>query len=134
MFEKLKFKLKDEYKPYTDKGKKAAKQRNLHDCVKAVMKDLRQTARTREQSVQTAKLLYQLADCAVRCETEQEMSAPVISQEEAQEEISEAISFGFGGLNESESDNRNYSHACGIRSYDDFSLLFQQLFPQWNKE
>ena len=46
MFEKLKFKLKDEYKPYTDKGKKAAKQRNLHDCVKAVMKDLRQTART----------------------------------------------------------------------------------------
>lgn len=94
MFEKLKFKLKDEYKPYTDKGKKAAKQRNLHDCVKAVMKDLRQTARTREQSVQTAKLLYQLADCAVRCETEQEMSAPVISQEEAQEEISEAISFG----------------------------------------
>ena len=92
MFEKLKFKLKDEYKPYTDKGKKAAKQRNLHDCVKAVMKDLRQTARTREQSVQTAKLLYQLADCAVRCETEQEMSAPVISQEE----ISEAISFGFG--------------------------------------
>ena len=39
MFEKLKFKLKDEYKPYTDKGKKAAKQRNLHDCVKAVMKD-----------------------------------------------------------------------------------------------
>ena len=65
MFEKLKFKLKDEYKPYTDKGKKAAKQRNLHDCVKAVMKDLRQTARTREQSVQTAKLLYQLADCAV---------------------------------------------------------------------
>ena len=96
MFEKLKFKLKDEYKPYTDKGKKAAKQRNLHDCVKAVMKDLRQTARTREQSVQTAKLLYQLADCAVRCETEQEMSASVISQEEAQEEISEAISFGFG--------------------------------------
>ncbi len=96
MFEKLKFKLKDEYKPYTDKGKKAAKQRNLHDCVKAVMKDLRQTARTREQSVQTAKLLYQLADCAVRCETEQEMSAPVISQEEAQEEISEAISFRFG--------------------------------------
>ena len=96
MFEKLKFKLKDEYKPYTDKGKKAAKQRNLHDCVKAVMKDLRQTARTREQSVQTAKLLYQLADCAVRCETEQEMSASVISQEEAQEEISEAISFEFG--------------------------------------
>lgn len=96
MFEKLKFKLKDEYKPYTDKGKKAAKQRNLHDCVKAVMKDLRQTARTREQSVQTAKLLYQLADCAVRCETEQEMSASVISQEEAREEISEAISFGFG--------------------------------------
>ena len=62
MFAKLRAKLKAEYKPYTDKGKVAAKQRNLQECVMAVMKDLRQTARTREQSINTAKLLYQLAD------------------------------------------------------------------------
>ncbi len=46
MFAKLRAKLKAEYKPYTDKGKITAKQRNLQECVTAVMKDLRQTART----------------------------------------------------------------------------------------
>ena len=65
MFAKLRAKLKAEYKPYTDKGKITAKQRNLQECVTAVMKDLRQTARTREQCINTAKLLYQLADRAV---------------------------------------------------------------------
>ena len=64
MFAKLRAKLKAEYKPYTDKGKITAKQRNLQECVTAVMKDLRQTARTREQCINTAKLLYQLADRA----------------------------------------------------------------------
>ena len=89
MFEKLKFKLKDEYKPYTDKGKKAAKQRNLHDCVKAVMKDLRQTARTREQSVNTAKLLYQLADSAVRLSVEETLNAPMQENIESEDIVSE---------------------------------------------
>ena len=55
MFAKLRAKLKAEYKPYTDKGKVAAKQRNLQECVTAVMKDLRQTARTREQSIEELK-------------------------------------------------------------------------------
>ena len=74
MFAKLRAKLKAEYKPYTDKGKAAAKQRNLQECVTEVMKDLRQTARTREQSVNTAKLLYQLADRAVRLSVEETLS------------------------------------------------------------
>ena len=60
MFAKLRAKLKAEYKPYTDKGKVATKQRNLQECVTAVMKDLRQTARTRQQCINTAKLLYRL--------------------------------------------------------------------------
>jgi len=77
MFEKLKFKLKDEYKPYTDKGKKTQKQRTLQDCVQAVLRDLKQTARTREQSVNTAKLLYRLADNAVRLSVEETLSEPV---------------------------------------------------------
>ena len=89
MFEKLKFKLKDEYKPYTDKGKAAAKQRNLQECVTAVMKDLRQTARTREQCINTAKLLYQLADNAVRLSVEEALSVPIQEQCEDIDIISE---------------------------------------------
>ena len=89
MFEKLKFKLKDEYKPYTDKGKKAQKQRNLQDCVHEVLRDLKQTARTREQSVQTAKMLYQLADSAVRLSVEEALSVPIQEQCEDIDIISE---------------------------------------------
>ena len=89
MFEKLKFKLKDEYKPYTDKGKKAQKQRALQDCVQEVLRDLKRTARTREQSVNTAKLLYQLADSAVRLSVEEALSVPIQEQCEDIDIISE---------------------------------------------
>ena len=89
MFEKLKFKLKDEYKPYTDKGKKAQKQRTLQDCVQEVLRDLKQTARTREQSVNTAKLLYQLADSAVRLSVEEALSVPIQEQCEDIDIVSE---------------------------------------------
>ena len=89
MFEKLKFKLKDEYKPYTDKGKKAQKQRALQDCVQEVLRDLKRTARIREQSVNTAKLLYQLADSAVRLSVEEALSVPIQEQCEDIDIVSE---------------------------------------------
>ena len=89
MFAKLRAKLKAEYKPYTDKGKAAAKQRNLQKCVTAVMKDLRQTARTREQSVNTAKLLYQLADSAVRLSVEKTLYEPVAEHIESEDIVCE---------------------------------------------
>ena len=89
MFEKLKFKLKDEYKPYTNKGKKAQKQRALQDCVQEVLRDLKRTARTREQSVNTAKLLYQLADSAVRLSVEEALSVPIQEQCEDIDIVSE---------------------------------------------
>ena len=89
MFAKLRAKLKAEYKAYTDKGKVAAKQRNLQECVTAVMKDLRQTARTHDQSVNTAKLLYQLADNAVRMSVEEALSVPVQEQTEDIQIVSE---------------------------------------------
>lgn len=82
MFAKLRAKLKAEYKPYTDKGKIAAKQRNLQECVTAVMKDLRQSARIREQSINTAKLLFQLADNAVKLEVDSVLSQPIQEQNE----------------------------------------------------
>ena len=89
MFAKLRAKLKAEYKPYTDKGKITAKQRNLQECVTAVMKDLRQTARTREQCINTAKLLYQLADRAVSLAVEETLSEPVAEQIESEDIVSE---------------------------------------------
>ena len=88
-FERLQHKLKGSYKPYIDKGKTAAKQRNLHECVTAVMKDLRQTARTREQSINTAKLLYQLADRAVRLSVEETLSEPLADHIESEDIVCE---------------------------------------------
>ena len=88
-FERLHVKLKGSYKPYTDKGKKSQKQRNLQECVQTVLKDLRQTARTREQSVNTAKLLYQLADSAVRLSVEETLNAPMQENIESEDIVSE---------------------------------------------
>lgn len=82
VFLRLKRKLKDDYKAYADKGRTAQKHRNLSDSVQTVMRDLNQTARTREQSIQTAKLLFQLADNAVRLETENALSQPIQEQSE----------------------------------------------------
>jgi len=92
-FERLQSKLKGSYKPYTDKGRKAQKQRNLQECVQTVLKDLRQTARTREQSINTAKLLYQLADSAVRSSVEETLSEPVAEHIESEDIVSEPEPF-----------------------------------------
>ena len=88
-FLRLQSKLKDDYKPYTDKGKTSQKQRNLSDSVQAVMQDLKQTARTREQSINTAKLLFRLADNAVRMETDSALSHPIREQCEDMEVVHE---------------------------------------------
>lgn len=82
MFDKLKCKLKSDYRPYADKGRTAQKQRNLSDSVQAVMQDLKQSVRTCEQSIQTAKLLFQLADNAVKMEAENALSQPIQEQSE----------------------------------------------------
>ena len=92
-FERLQHKLKGSYKPYTDKGKKAQKQRNLQDCVHEVLRDLKQTDRTREQSINTAKLLYQLADRAVRSSVEETLSEPVAEHIESEDIVCEPEPF-----------------------------------------
>ena len=99
MFEKLKAKMSEEYRAYSDKGKLYSKQEHLKRAYQSVMKDLRHTqARTKEQVIQTAKSLYELADCAVRCEVEQELSSHQITQEETpqMEEPSEALCMEYG--------------------------------------
>ena len=88
-FERLQGKLGSSYKPYTDKGKKAQKQRNLQDCVHEVLRDLKQTARTREQCINTAKLLYQLADRAVSLAVEETLSEPVAEHIESEDIVCE---------------------------------------------
>lgn len=86
MFNKLKMKIGTEYKAYKDKGRIQSKRDNLNKAVQTVMRDLKQnSARTSEQIKQTAKALYNLADCAVKCEVEQELSAPQVVQKESQQ-------------------------------------------------
>ena len=45
-----------------------------------------------------AKLLYKLADCAVKCEVEQQLSALQLAQEEIpqMDELSEALRLDYG--------------------------------------
>lgn len=99
MFGKLQHKMSDEYRAYSDKGKLYSKQDHLKRAYQSVMKDLRHTqARTKEQIIQTAKALYELADRAVRCEVEQQLETPVISQGETPqiEEPSEVLCMEYG--------------------------------------
>ena len=80
-FQGLCSKLGKEYRAYTDKGKMEQKQSRVREVFKAVERDFQQTARTREQSVLTAKLLYQLADSALRLVVEESLSEPVPTEE-----------------------------------------------------
>ncbi len=94
-FKGLCAKLWKEYRAYTDKGRIEQKRRDMSNIFKAVESDFRQTARTREQSVQTAKLLYQLADSAIRVEVEECHIAHEQELNEEQEAETEAVlSFG----------------------------------------
>ena len=84
-FKGLCAKLRKEYRAYTDKGKIGQKRHDVSDIFKAVERDFRQTARTREQSVQTAKLLYQLADTAIRVSVEECLSEQEQTEEQGEE-------------------------------------------------
>ena len=80
-FQGLCSKLGKEYRAYTDKGKMGQKQSRVREVFKAVERDFQQTARTREQSVQTAKILYQLADSLLRAAVEENLSEPEQNEE-----------------------------------------------------
>ena len=99
-FQNLKKKLGSEYRAYSDKGRMTVKTRSLSDKYSEVMRDLRQTARTEEQSVATAKKLFELADCAVRVSVQKRLdSAPEkeISEGEGEDEDTElSPQIGYG--------------------------------------
>lgn len=90
-FEKLRNKLKRDYKPYTDKAGFHAKSDNLHNQSKVVLQDLKQTARTREQILQTARKLYDLADYAIRYEVELQLQTSVQIEEIEEMEESQCM-------------------------------------------
>ena len=69
----LKVKLRKEYRAYKDKARLDVKFRDLSSKLKEVLNDLKQPARTYEQSITTAKRLYELADCAVKVQTQEEL-------------------------------------------------------------
>ena len=88
----LKAKMRKEYRAYRDKSKLEVKSRDLSSKLKEVLNDLKQPARTYEQSIATAKRLYELADCAVRTQTEAELNnspAEEMTEDEEQDEEAE---------------------------------------------
>ena len=88
----LKAKLRKEYRAYKDKARIDVKCRDLSNKLKEVLSDLKQPARTYEQSIATAKRLYELADCAVRTQTEAELNnspAEEMTEDEEQDEEAE---------------------------------------------
>ena len=83
-FKQLCAKMDSTYRPYTDKGNPSAKWRTMDNHFRQVMPMLYQGTRSRKLDVQTAKMLYELAESAVRLCTEETLSEPV--QEEEPEE------------------------------------------------
>ena len=76
----LKAKLRKEYRAYMDKARHDVKCRDLSGKLKEVLTDLRKPARTYEQSIATAKRLYELADCAVKVQTQEELDNQQIEE------------------------------------------------------
>ena len=98
-FQALQKKLAKTYRAYSDKGRMIAKTRTLTEKYNEVMRDLRQTARTEEQSIATAKKLYELADCAIRVAVEegyQQQNEQQTEDESEDEDIMLSPQSGFG--------------------------------------
>jgi hypothetical protein len=91
--------LRDNYRPYTDKGAKSGKITALKAKIKEVIKDFQITARTREQNIEIARKLYKLADCAIRVTTEDKLYKQNQEQEicnEQEQSSEEKIALKYG--------------------------------------
>ena len=82
MLENLKKHLMKEYRAYTDRGKMFSKMDTLKKSHFEVVKNLRNYPATKEQMKCIAKSLFDLADNALKCSTEQKMS-----EQQEQEEV-----------------------------------------------
>ena len=99
-FVALQNRLIKSYRGYSDKGKLATKLHELSQRFKVAIADVQRPGRTDEQSIETAKKLYDLADQAIRVSTEMELMQPVQEQTETEEELDEdedlGMSMGYG--------------------------------------
>ena len=82
MFENLKKQLMKEYRAYADRGKMFSKMDTLKKSHFEVVKNLRNYPAAKEQMKCIAKSLFDLADNALKCSTEQKMS-----EQQEQEEV-----------------------------------------------
>lgn len=89
MFDKLKSGLKSQYKSYADKGKLSSKSSELEKLKKTVAFKLRLNAFSESEIKDISKTLFECADCALRCHTEQLLT------EENTEELSEESSLAL---------------------------------------
>ncbi|MBR4319358.1 MAG: hypothetical protein IKP69_04825, partial [Oscillospiraceae bacterium] len=75
-FQMLQNKLKAQYRAYSDKGSKLSKRQNLNQAFRTSLQNLHHQA----DAIQTAKSLFELADSAVKLDTEE-----ALTQEQTQE-------------------------------------------------
>ena len=87
MFENLQRRLWKGYRAYTDRGKMFSKMDTLKKSHFEAVKNLRNYPATKEQMKDIAKSLYDLADSALKCSTEQKMS----DQQEQDETPQQAV-------------------------------------------
>ena len=97
-FVALQNKLIRSYRGYSDKGKLATKLHELSQRFKVAIADVQRPGRTDEQSIETAKKLYDLADQALRVSTELELMQPAIEETEEEEldEDEEVFDMSYG--------------------------------------
>ncbi|MCM1488207.1 MAG: DUF3991 domain-containing protein [Firmicutes bacterium] len=85
VFENLKRHLRKEYRAYADRGKIFSKMDTLKKYHFDAIKNLRNYPATREQMKKIAKSFFDLADSALKCNTEQKMSEQEESPQQAEE-------------------------------------------------
>ena len=89
IFENLRKHLRKEYRAYTDRGKMFSKTDTLKKSHFEAVKNLKSYPATKEQMKSIAKSFFDLADSALKCDTEQKMSE---QQEEPQQSFEIKIS------------------------------------------
>lgn len=87
MFENLRQHLRKEYRAYVDRGKMPSKMDTLRKSHFEAIKQLKNYPATKEQMKIIAKSLFDLADSALKCSTEQKMSEQQEQEESPQQNI-----------------------------------------------
>ena len=85
MFENLRKHLRKEYRAYSDRGKIFSKTDALKKFHMEAIKQLKNYPATKEQMKNIAKSLFDLADSALKCSTEQQMSEQLEPEEISQQ-------------------------------------------------